>query len=158
MFGNFTVDLIVVGNLKEKALRELEKEYQKRIKGYVKLNIIEIKDISNKYDEKSIKEREGHDILKVLDRDSYVIICDLTGKTLDSVEFADKLDHIITYEKSKITVIIGGSIGLSQEVLQEANMKLSFSKMTFPHQLFRIMLLEQLYRALRIKNNAPYHK
>lgn len=158
MFGNFEIDVIVVGNLKEKALVELQKEYTKRLKGYVKLNLIELKDVSNSYDEKTVLKKEAQLILKVLDVNSHIVIMDIQGKEFTSVGFADYLDKVVTYENSKFTFVIGGSLGIDQEVKALANSKISFSKLTFPHQLFRIMLLEQLYRAMRIKNNAPYHK
>jgi len=105
-----------------------------------------------------VLEKEKEKILKVIDKNSYIIIMDIDGKQCDSEQFAEKFINIATFHNSKVTFVIGGSHGLHSEIKNMANEKISFSKMTFPHQLFRIMLLEQSYRAFRINNNSPYHK
>lgn len=158
MNGKLIIDFIVVGSLKERAMRDLSDEYLKRLTKYAKVTVKELKDESNQQTEDQVLKKEAEKIEKALDPNSYVIIMDINQKQLDSVEFANKLQDIATYENSKITFIIGGSLGLDPSIKAKANYRLSFSKMTFPHQLFRIMLLEQIYRAFRINNNAPYHK
>lgn len=156
------ITIISVGKLKEKYLLEGIKEYSKRLSKYTKLDIIEVQDehapeaLSPK-DMEKIKEKEGKKILSKL-KDSFVIALVLDGKQLSSPELANKIEEIKTYHSSKITFIIGGSLGLSNEVIEKANFKLSFSRMTFPHQLMRLILLEQVYRSFRILNNQPYHK
>lgn len=152
------IDLIVVGKLKEKSMVTMCDEYIKRLGSYCKLNVIELKDESNNLDDKLVISREGSAIAKVLDQNSYVIVMDIEGKQMTSEDFSKKIDEITTYENGKITFIIGGSLGISNEIKSQANFKLSFSKMTFPHQLFRVMLLEQIYRQFRIAKNEPYHK
>lgn len=152
------IDLIVVGNLKEKPMKLLCDEYLKRLQAYSKVNVFELKDESNNQDEKTVLSREAERIKKVLDLKSYIIVMDINQKQYSSDEFAAKMEDIATYHASKITFIIGGSLGIDQEIKQLANERVSFSKMTFPHQLFRVMLLEQIYRGFRINNNAPYHK
>ncbi len=152
------IDLIVVGNLKEKPMKMLCDEYLKRLQAYSKVSVIELKDESNNQDEKTVLNREAERIKKVLDLKSYIIVMDINQKQFTSDEFASKMETIATYHASKITFIIGGSLGVDQEIKQLANERVSFSKMTFPHQLFRVMLLEQIYRGFRINNNAPYHK
>lgn len=152
------IDLIVVGKLKEKSMQQMCDEYIKRLGSYCKLNVIELKDESNNLDEKLVMAREAQAIDKVLDPKSYIIIMDIDGKQMDSEAFSRKIDEITTYESSKITFIIGGSLGIDPKLKAQANMRMSFSKMTFPHQLFRVMLLEQIYRQFRIIKNEPYHK
>ena len=157
------VNIICVGKIKEKFYCEAIDEYSKRLKSYCSLNIIEIKDekIPNKPSEKEnqiIKEKEGNNILSHIKKDSYVICLDLKGKQFTSEEFSQKINNISTNISSSISFIIGGSLGISQNVLKKANESISFSKMTFPHQLFRVILLEQIYRAFKIMNNETYHK
>ena len=157
------VNIICVGKLKEKFYCEAIDEYSKRLKSYCSLNIIEIKDekIPNKPSEKEnqiIKEKEGNNILSHIKKDSYIICLDIKGKQYTSEEFSQKINNISTNISSSISFIIGGSLGISQNVLKKANESISFSKMTFPHQLFRVILLEQIYRAFTIMNNEPYHK
>lgn len=147
------IKVITVGSLKEKYLVAAEEEYLKRLKKHTPINIIEIKE--DKYD---CINNEGKKILEKIKEDEYVIALEIFGEELSSLEFAEKLDNLLTYRKSNITFLIGGSNGLSEDVLERANMKLSFSKMTFPHQFARIILLEQLYRAYKIMKNEPYHK
>ncbi len=154
--------IISVGKIKEKYLIEGIKEYSKRLSKYTKLDIIEVQDehapesLSTK-DMEKVKEKEGKKILSKL-KDSFVIALVIDGKQLSSTELANKIEEIKTYHSSSITFIIGGSLGLSNEVIKRANFKLSFSKLTFPHQLMRLVLLEQIYRSFRINNNEPYHK
>lgn len=152
------IDLIVVGKLKEKSMQQMCNEYIKRLGSYCKLNVIELKDESNNLDESQVLNREATAITKVLDPKSYIIIMDIDGKQMTSEQFSQKIDDITTYENSKITFIIGGSLGIEASLKAQANLRMSFSKMTFPHQLFRVMLLEQIYRQFRILKNEPYHK
>ncbi len=152
------IDLIVVGKLKEKSMQQMCNEYIKRLGSYCKLNVVELKDESNNLDQKLVMTREAEAINKVLDEKSYIIIMDIDGKQMGSEEFSRKIDDITTYENSKITFVIGGSLGIDPTIKAKANMRMSFSKMTFPHQLFRVMLLEQIYRQFRIAKNEPYHK
>ncbi len=152
------IDLIVVGKLKEKSMQQMCNEYIKRLGSYCKLNVIELKDESNNLDEKLVMTREMEAINKVLDDKSYLIIMDIDGKQMTSEQFSTKIDEITTYENSKITFVIGGSLGIDPSLKARANLRMSFSKMTFPHQLFRVMLLEQIYRQFRIAKNEPYHK
>lgn len=152
------IDLIVVGKLKEKSMQQMCNEYIKRLGSYCKLNVIELKDESNNLDQSQVLNREAEAITKVLDSKSYIIIMDIDGKQMTSEQFSQKIDDITTYENSKITFIIGGSLGIQASLKAKANLRVSFSKMTFPHQLFRVMLLEQIYRQFRILKNEPYHK
>jgi 23S rRNA (pseudouridine1915-N3)-methyltransferase len=156
------ITIITVGKIKEKYLKEGILEYSKRLSKYTKLEIIEVPDehapenLSIK-DIEIIKDKEGNKILSKL-KDSYIIALTIDGKPLSSIELANKIEDIKTYHSSNITFIIGGSLGLSNEVVRKANFKLSFSSMTFPHQLMRLILLEQIYRSFRINSNEPYHK
>ena len=157
------VNIICVGKIKESFFRDAIDEYSKRLNSYCSLNIIEIKDekIPNNPSEKEnqiIKEKEGNNILSHIKKDSYTICLDLKGKQYTSEEFSQKINNILTNISSSINFIIGGSLGISQNVLKKANESISFSKMTFPHQLFRVILLEQIYRAFKIMNNETYHK
>ena len=143
------IKVVCVGKVKEKYLQEAICDYVKRISKYHKINIIEVED-SNMIEEK-VK------ILKHIDNKDYVITLDIEGKQLTSVEFADKIDKTFI-TNSCICFVIGGSYGLDKEVKNRANFSLSFSKFTFPHQLFRVILLEQIYRSFKILNNETYHK
>ena len=148
--------LICVGKIKEKYLKEAINEYQKRLSKYTKLDIIELKDIN--YDDiDKVKKEEGENILKNIRNSDNVIILDINGQELTSAELAKKIEKL-EQQNSDLTFIIGGSYGLSEEVKQRANYSLSFSKLTFPHQLFRVIFLEQLYRTYKIRNNESYHK
>ena len=157
------IDIIAVGKVKEKYVNEGIKEYTKRLSRYTSLNIIEVDDekapekLSNR-DKDIIKKKEGERILNKITQYSYVIALSIDGKGLSSEEFADKINNLMIEGSSHITFIIGASLGLSNEVLKRAQTKLSFSKMTFPHQLMRMILLEQVYRSFRIIRNEPYHK
>ena len=149
------IKIICIGKLKENYLKEAVNEYSKRLRKYTKINIIELNDVSNMDINSIIKKEE--EILKHLDSKDYIIVLDIYGTSIDSVELANKLlNTFISY--SNITFIIGGSYGLSDKIKSLANYKLSFSKLTFPHQLFRVMLLEQIYRSFKINNNEEYHK
>lgn len=148
--------LICVGKIKEKYLKEAINEYQKRLSKYTKLDIIELKDIT--YDDiDKVKKEEGENILKNIKNSDNIIILDINGQELTSAELAKKIEKL-EQQNSDLTFIIGGSYGLSEEVKQRANYSLSFSKLTFPHQLFRVIFLEQLYRTYKIRNNESYHK
>ncbi len=157
------VTLICVGKLKEKYLTQGVEEYTKRLSRYCSLEIIELADEKTPDNagsvlEDLIKKKEGERILKVLKEDSYCIALAIDGVMLSSPELAEKIDILGVSGTSHISFIIGGSLGLSEEVIRRADYKLSFSKMTFPHQLMRMILLEQVYRAYRIIHNQPYHK
>ena len=150
------IKIICVGKIKEKFFIDAINEYQKRLSKYTKLEIIECKD----YDIGSIdniKKLESEEILKKINDKDFVITLEIDGKSLDSIEFEDLIDKTLT-TNSNLTFIIGGSYGLDDDVKSRSNYKLSFSKLTFPHQLFRIILLEQIYRAYKIINNESYHK
>ena len=149
------IKIIAVGKIKEKYLEDAIKEYEKRISKYTKLEIIEVKDEA--FDETKTLLKEKESIMKyILDKD-YIITMEIEGNELDSISFANKLDSIQS-TNSNITFIIGGSYGLHPDIKNLSNYRLSFSKMTFPHQLFRVLLLEQIYRSFKINNNESYHK
>ena len=157
------ISIIAVGKLKEKYLKQAIDEYSKRLSRYCKLEIIELPDEktpdnASEKEEQQIKEKEGRLILSKIKDNSYVVAMDLKGKQITSEEFASFISNCGVTGNSNIVFIIGGSLGLSEGVIKRANYKLCFSKMTFPHQLFRVMLLEQVYRGFRITNNEPYHK
>jgi 23S rRNA (pseudouridine1915-N3)-methyltransferase len=157
------ISIICVGKLKEKYLKQGIDEYVKRLSGYAKVEIIEVPDEKspeNLSDQEmeQVKQKEGERILAKISDDTYVIALAIEGKMKSSEELAESLDKLATYGKSKIAFVIGGSLGLSKQVMQRANEALSFSKMTFPHQLMRLILLEQIYRAFRINRGEPYHK
>ncbi len=146
-----------MGNIKEKYLRDACDEYLKRLQAYAKLTINEVSE-ETKGTISIRKEKEGERILKRLAADTYVIILAIEGKSLSSDQFATKIEQLGTYGNSHLTFIIGGSDGLSPEVMQRADLRLSFSAMTFPHQLMRVILLEQIYRAFKIIRGENYHK
>ena len=152
------ITIICVGKIKENYIKEGIEDYEKRIKKYTKFNIIEVKEEDCNKDSKNAVLTEGRYILEKLPKNSYIITMDIQGKQLSSIELADKIENIYTNNSSEITFIIGGSMGLSDEIKEKSNFKLSFSKCTFPHQLFRMILLEQIYRAYKINNNETYHK
>ncbi|NPV42630.1 MAG: 23S rRNA (pseudouridine(1915)-N(3))-methyltransferase RlmH [Firmicutes bacterium] len=157
------ITIIAVGKIKKRYLKDGIKDYISRIEPYSSVNIIEVNDeqapegIGQKLLEE-IKDREGERILKRLDTRSHIISLDVKGASMSSEEFADYIDKLTISGKSHITFIIGGSVGLSRDILKTSNLVLSFSKMTFPHQLMRIILLEQIYRAFKIIRGEPYHK
>jgi len=148
--------IITVGSIKEKYLKEAIEEYKKRLSKYTNLEIVELKD-EGKVEEDKAKDLEGEKILNKINDKDYVITLEIEGKELTSIELANKINKVLI-ENSNITFIIGGSYGLSNRIIERSNYHLSFSKMTFPHQLFRVLLLEQIYRAYKIINNEKYHK
>ncbi|NMD72065.1 23S rRNA (pseudouridine(1915)-N(3))-methyltransferase RlmH [Bacillus sp. DNRA2] len=155
--------IVTVGKLKEKYLKQGIDEFVKRMSGYAKLEIIEVADEKapeelSVAEMEQVKQKEGERILSKISQDTHVIALAIDGKMKSSEELAEDLDKLATYGKSKIAFVIGGSLGLSDEVLKRANEKLSFSKMTFPHQMMRLILVEQIYRAFRINRGEPYHK
>ena len=157
------INIVCVGKIKEKYLKLGIDEFKKRLSKYCKLEIIELEDEKapeNLSDKEMliIKEKEGKKILSKIKDNSYVIALAIDGKNLSSEELAETINKLGVRGISNITFVIGGSLGLSDEVLSIADYKLSFSKMTFPHQLMRLILLEQVYRAYRINNGEPYHK
>ena len=157
------ITLITVGKIKEKYLKDAIAEYSKRLNRYCKLEIVEVADEKtpdNASDtvEDAIRDKEGERILKYIKEDAYVITLEIAGKMLTSEEMAEKIEKLGVQGTSHIIFIIGGSIGLGSEILKRSDYALSFSKMTFPHQLMRVILLEQIYRSYRIMNHEPYHK
>ena len=157
------VTIICVGKIKEKYLKSAIDEYTKRLSRYCKLNVIELSDEktpdnASEKEETLIKQKEGEAILKTIKDSMFVIALELKGDMLSSEELSNYIMDLGIRGESNIAFVIGGSLGLSNGVLERANYKLCFSKMTFPHQLFRVMLLEQVYRGFRIISGEPYHK
>lgn len=157
------ISIITVGKLKEKYLKQGIDEYLKRLTAYAKVEMIEVPDekapeILSETEMEQVKNKEGEKILTKINPDAHVIALAIGGKMKTSEELAEGIDKLGTYGKSKITFVIGGSLGLSGAVMKRANESLSFSKMTFPHQLMRLILVEQVYRAFRIIRGEPYHK
>ena len=157
------ITLITVGKIKEKYFTDAIAEYAKRLSRYCKLEIVEVADEktpdgASEALENQIKEKEGERILSKVPDSAYVVALAIEGKQLDSEELAEKMEKLNVSGISHLVFIIGGSLGLTPKVLNRADFKLSFSKMTFPHQLMRVVLLEQIYRSFRIRNNEPYHK
>lgn len=150
------IKIICVGKIKENYLKEAITEYQKRLQKYIKLELIEVPD-STSTDICKILATEKENIEKYIQEKDYVITLEIKGKMLDSIELSQTLDQI-TQHYANITFIIGGSYGIDESIQKRANLTLSFSKLTFPHQLFRVILLEQIYRTYRILNNESYHK
>lgn len=157
------ITIICVGKIKEKYLKSAIDEYVKRLSRYCKLNVVELADEktpdnASEKEELLIKEKEGESILKNIKDNMFVIALDLKGSMLSSEELSNYIKDLGIRGESNIAFVIGGSLGISKAVLERANYKLCFSKMTFPHQLFRVMLLEQVYRGFRIISGEPYHK
>ena len=157
------ITIIAVGKLKEKYLKQGIQEYMKRLGGYAQVEILELPDEKapenmSEAEMEEVKRKEGQRILTKIAPDRYVISLEIKGEMLTSEKFAEKLDNLATHGKSKIAFVIGGSLGISEEVSKRSDYALSFSKMTFPHQLMRLVLLEQVYRAFRINRGEPYHK
>jgi len=157
------ISIITIGKLKEKYFKQGIDEYLKRLGAYAKVEVVELPD--EKAPEQlsdaemlQVKQKEGERILAKISDDTHVIALAIEGKQRSSEQLASEIDKLATYGKSKIAFVIGGSLGLSDEVMKRSNDTLSFSKMTFPHQLMRLILLEQVYRAFRINRNEPYHK
>ena len=157
------ITVITVGKIKEKYLKDEIAEYTKRLSKYCKLEIVEVADEktpdnASETVEETIRSKEAERILKYIKDDAFIVTLEINGKQLSSEELADKIDKLGIQGTSHIIFVIGGSIGLGKEVLVKSNYALSFSKMTFPHQLMRVVLLEQIYRSYRIINGEPYHK
>lgn len=157
------IQIICIGKLKEKYWTDAVLEYSKRLSRFCDLEITELKesklpDKASEAQEQAVIEEEGKTILKHVKDGSYVISLEILGKNLTSVELAEKMEELPLMGKSHVTFIIGGSLGLSRDVSKRADFKLSFSKMTFPHQMMRVILLEQVYRAFKINKNEAYHK
>ena len=157
------ISVIAVGKIKEKYFTDAVREYSKRLSRYCRLEILEVPDEktpegASQALEEQIKEREGQRILSALKEDSYVIALAIQGKRRTSPELAAHLEQLTVRGVSHLCFVIGGSLGLSEAVLARADEKLSFSDMTFPHQLMRVILLEQIYRSFRIMRGEPYHK
>ena len=156
------INILCIGKIKEQYLREAINEYSKRLSKYCTLNIIElpdkkVPDKSNSSIENQIKNIESQNIISHIPKDSYLVCLDLKGKQYSSEEFANKISEI-QFINSSITFIIGGSLGFNDEIRKICNESICFSKMTFPHQLIRVFLLEQIYRTFKINNNETYHK
>lgn len=150
------IKIICIGKIKEKYLTEAIEEYKKRLSKYTKLEIIELKDEQDS-DIKASLEKEKHQILKNISEKDNLIILDVKGKEYNSIEFSKLINNELTYN-SNITFLIGSSNGLAEDIKKLTNKKVSFSPLTFPHQLFRVLLLEQIYRSFKILNNESYHK
>lgn len=157
------ISIYTVGKIKEKYFTDAIKEYEKRLSRYCKLEIVEVADEktpdgASEALEQQIKEKEGERLLKAIKDDVYLLALAIDGKMYDSVEFSRKLEQLGIQGKSHVGFVIGGSLGLADSVMKRADGTVSFSKMTFPHQLMRVILLEQVYRGYRIIHNEPYHK
>ncbi|MCA1011782.1 23S rRNA (pseudouridine(1915)-N(3))-methyltransferase RlmH [Halobacillus halophilus] len=157
------ITIVTVGKLKEKYLKQGIEEYVKRLGPYAKVDIIEVPDEKapenlSEAQMEEVKQKEGERILSKISQDTYVMTLEIEAKQLTSEKLASHMDSLATYGKSKVAFVIGGSLGLSDEVLKRSDFSLSFSKMTFPHQLMRLMLVEQVYRAFKIMKGEPYHK
>lgn len=154
------ITILSVGTIKEAYLKDAILEYSKRLSKYCKIEFIKVADepILDNISIEQVKNKEGERLLKAMPNHSFRIALDLKGTMLSSVELANKIQEICSYQDSHITFIIGGSLGLSDELLVSANYRLCFSKMTFPHQLMQVILLEQIYRSFKIIHNETYHK
>jgi 23S rRNA (pseudouridine1915-N3)-methyltransferase len=157
------ISIITVGKLKEKYLKQGIDEYIKRMSVYAKIEVVEVPDekapeVLSDAEMNQVKAKEGERILTKINPDAHVIALAINGKMKSSEQLAADIDKLATYGKSKIAFVVGGSLGLSDTVLKRADEKLSFSPMTFPHQLMRLILVEQVYRSFRINRGEPYHK
>lgn len=157
------IKLITVGKIKEKYIKDAISEYSKRLRAYCRLNIYEVSDEKTKEGASDneievVLKKEAERILKHISESDYIIVLSIDGDNMDSVEFANMINNLGINSISNICFIIGGSLGLHKDIVEKGNMCLSFSNMTFPHQLMRVILLEQIYRGYRIINNEPYHK
>ena len=157
------ITVICVGKVKEKFYREAIMEFSKRLSGYCRLEIIEVADektpdSAGEALEEQIKKKEASRILKYIKEDAFLFTLEIQGKQYDSVELSERLEKLMTMGKSHIQFVIGGSLGLHESVTKRADEAISFSRMTFPHQLMRVILLEQIYRSFRILSGEPYHK
>jgi rRNA large subunit m3Psi methyltransferase RlmH len=159
------IEIICIGNLKEPWLKDAEKEYLKRLSPYLKLTITELSETklpknSGKAEEEAVKEKEGEALLNSIEkyRDAFVFALDMRGKQFSSEKFSEQISELTLQGKSTFVFLIGGSLGLSEKTRKKADKILSFSEMTFPHQLMRVILLEQIYRSQKIQRGEPYHK
>lgn len=157
------IQILAVGKIKESYLQEALQEYEKRLRSYARVKILEIKDekiepVVTSAQRQEILEREAARLEALINPQTYLIVLDVEGKQFSSVEFARHLNRLSIIGKSHVTFVIGGSLGLAKKIKERADLRLSFSRLTFPHQLFRVMLLEQLYRAFKINRGEPYHK
>ncbi|MEA5026942.1 Ribosomal RNA large subunit methyltransferase H [bioreactor metagenome] len=157
------IRLIAVGKVREKALQELINEYLKRLSGYTKLQIVEVSDeavpdTNSELLNKKALEAEGKRLLAAIREKDYVILLDLHGEMPNSIQLSQKLDKIMTYQSSNLVFVIGGSLGVADEVIKRADYRWKLSDLTFPHQLTRLLVLEQLYRSYKIANHETYHK
>lgn len=152
------IKIVSVGSIKEKFLKNAISEYLKRLTRFAKIEIIEVDEtkIQNKSEEQ-VKKEEGERLLKRIGQDEFVFLLDLKGELISSEVLAQKINDLINKGISPLTFVIGGTLGLSEEVRKRANIKLSISKMTFTHQMCRMIILEQIYRAFKIINNEEYH-
>ena len=156
------INIVCIGKIKENYLKDAINEYSKRLRKYCKLNILELPDekIPDKLNEsisQEMKAKESNNILNHIKKDSYIICLDLKGKEFSSEEFSKNIDNL-SLQTSNITFVIGGSLGLSEYILKKAHQKICFSKMTFPHQLIRVFLLEQIFRGFKISHGETYHR
>lgn len=157
------IKIVTVGKLKEKYLIDGINEYLKRLKAYAKVELFEVGDESipdnpSTGNEKGIKDKEGIKVLSKIKQDDYLILLDLAGKQINSIELANHIENCMINGKSSIVFVIGGSLGHGEEIIKRADFRLSFSKLTFPHQLMKLILVEQVYRAFKIIKNENYHK
>lgn len=157
------ITILAVGKIKEKFFREAIAEYEKRLSRYCKLEILEVADEktpdhASEAEEEQIKEKEAKRILEKTNPDAYVITLEILGEKVNSVSFSEMIQKLGVMGRSQIIFVIGGSLGLHESVSRRADRKVSFSPMTFPHQLMRVILCEQIYRGFRIMNHEPYHK
>ncbi|UZJ79029.1 23S rRNA (pseudouridine(1915)-N(3))-methyltransferase RlmH [Fictibacillus sp. KU28468] len=155
--------VVTVGKLKEKYLKMGIDEYVKRLGPYAKIEIVEVADEKapetlSDQEMQIVKKAEGERILAKIPQDAHVVAMAIEGKLISSEDLAKNLDQLATYGKSKVAFVIGGSLGLSDEVMKRANEKISFGRITYPHQLMKLVLVEQIYRAFRINRGEPYHK
>ena len=157
------IKIVAVGKIKEKAVRAQIDEYCKRLRPFTKLEIIEVNDeiapqSNSEAENQAVKEKEGERLLAKIKDQEYVILLDLWGEMISSETFAKKIDQLQTYQSSQITFVIAGSLGPGQNVYQRANYRWKLSDLTFTHQMTRVLVLEQVYRAFMIMNHNPYHK
>lgn len=157
------IRILTVGKLKEKYLVSGIKEYEKRLNGYCQVEMIEvldepIPDRASAVIEEQIKNKEAKKLVEKIKKDDYVIVLDLHGKQLDSVELSKHIETCMLHGKSTIDFVIGGSLGLGKDIIERVDFRLCFSKMTFPHQLMKLILMEQIYRSFKIMKNETYHK
>lgn len=160
---NMNIKILCVGKIKEKFYRDAIDEYLKRLSKYASVSVIEVADEKTSENASDteidmVKQKEGERLIKSINERDFVVALAILGKQMDSVAFSKYIEDLGISGKSTIDFVIGGSLGLSEEILKRADYQISFSKMTFPHQLMRVVLLEQIYRAMRIMKNEPYHK